>query len=362
MVKTAVYSICKNEIKHIERWVNATQGADYRIVVDTGSTDGSQEKLRELGVTVYQLHLEPFRFDDARNVALNLLPADADVCVILDMDEVPAPDFFKIVKYGWQPNWDSAWITMETAPNRWQRDRLHSRNGWRWKYPCHEVNVWYKQGEPTYGDLSKAVITHMPDNSKSRGHYLEKLQMAVRELPHDARMNSYLTREYFFNAKWDEVIASANTMLECTPAWDVEQAACCRWAAEACRQLGRKEEATSWVDRGTSILPHEGEPWFYVSMDAYINQDWEKCLDASLKVLELPRSTHYCYEAEVWDWKAYDLASIASYNLKHIDEAIVFAQHAAEANGPETERIVRNLDFFRKVSNDLQSRNQGSQV
>ena len=59
-MKVAVYAIAKDEILHAQRWAEATKGADYRIVADTGSTDGTQEKLRELGVTVHQIHLDPF--------------------------------------------------------------------------------------------------------------------------------------------------------------------------------------------------------------------------------------------------------------------------------------------------------------
>ena len=351
--KIAVYAIAKNEILHCERWANATQDADYRIVVDTGSTDGTQDKLKKLGVTVYQSRIEPFRFDVARNTALSLVPADADVCLILDMDEVPEPGFFKKVRNGWQPNANLGWISMDTG-QKWERDRLHSRDGFVWKYPCHEVQLWYKEGEAVGVNIKNAVIKHEPDQSKSRGQYLGLLELSVKENPHDARMWTYMTREYYFHQRWQEVIDSAKKQLECT-GWDVEQAAVCRWAGEAEWNLGNKEEATKWFEKGAQYLPREGEPWYGIAVDAYRNNDWSRCLNAAINALERPRSVHYCYEAAVWDWKAADLASISAYNLRHIDEAIAFAREAIKGNGPETDRIQRNLEFYEKVKDEIRA-------
>jgi tetratricopeptide (TPR) repeat protein len=161
-------------------------------------------------------------------------------------------------------------------------------------------------------------------------------------------MWTYMCREYFFYSRWEDVIKAAERKLE-NEGWDVESAAVCRWAGEAAHQLGQEETARMWYDKGRDILPVQGEPQFGVAMDAYRKQEWQRCLDASLNALESPRSNHYCYESAVWDWKAFDLAGIAAYNLKHIDEAITFTKEAVKANGPENDRIQRNLKFFEDV-------------
>lgn len=351
-IKIATYAIAKNELKHVVRWAKATEGSDYRVVLDTGSTDGTQEALRELGITVHQAEFKPFRFDDARQTALSLVPADADVCLILDMDEVPEQDFYTKVRKKWELGAHAGWISVQTDNNKWDRDRLHSRFGWRWKYPCHEVNVFYDDVSVRHCDVRDAVITHLPDNDKSRGQYLGLLKMAVTEYPTDARMWTYWCRENFFYQKWEEVITAAEKKLECG-GWNVESAAVCRWAGEAAHQLGKEEEARTWYDKGVQQCPNEGEPQFGVCMDAYRKQEWQRCLDAALNVLELPRSNHYCYDSAVWDWKAYDLASIACWNLKRIEEAVIFAQEAVKANGPENERIQRNLDLFENTEKEI---------
>ena len=45
MTKICVYAICKNESKFINRWLASMSEADYIVVLDTGSTDGTYEKL-----------------------------------------------------------------------------------------------------------------------------------------------------------------------------------------------------------------------------------------------------------------------------------------------------------------------------
>lgn len=47
--------------------------ADGIYVLDTGSEDGTAEKLRSLGAIVEKAEIKPFRFDKARNRSLELV-------------------------------------------------------------------------------------------------------------------------------------------------------------------------------------------------------------------------------------------------------------------------------------------------
>ena len=90
-MKVAVYTIALNEAGHVDRWATSAVDADYRIVADTGSDDGTVDLLRSAGVTVHRIAIRPWRFDDARNAALALIPDDVDVCCTMDMDEFLEP-------------------------------------------------------------------------------------------------------------------------------------------------------------------------------------------------------------------------------------------------------------------------------
>src|ERR1700719_472229 len=106
-MKIAVYTIARNEAAHAERWANSAVDADYRIVADTGSTDDTVERLTKAGVTVHRIAIRPWRFDDARNAAMALIPADVDVCLSMDMDEYLSP--------GWRSELEAAWTPEMTA-------------------------------------------------------------------------------------------------------------------------------------------------------------------------------------------------------------------------------------------------------
>ena len=94
-MKIAVYTIAKNEEKFVERWAKSCEEADYRLIVDTGSSDNTLLTAAKYGIEVGSISISPWRFDDARNAALALLPDDIDMCIALDMDEILVPGWRK---------------------------------------------------------------------------------------------------------------------------------------------------------------------------------------------------------------------------------------------------------------------------
>ena len=104
--KIYVYAICKNEEKHINRWVDSMKEADGIYVLDTGSTDNSVKLLKELGVNVTTINYSNFKFDEARNDSLALVPMDADICVCTDLDEVFNKNWRKELESIWTSNTD----------------------------------------------------------------------------------------------------------------------------------------------------------------------------------------------------------------------------------------------------------------
>lgn len=72
-MKIWVYAISKNERQFCERFMASCAEADGVSVLDTGSEDGTAERLIELGADVGVRKFTPWRFDFARNAALDMV-------------------------------------------------------------------------------------------------------------------------------------------------------------------------------------------------------------------------------------------------------------------------------------------------
>jgi glycosyltransferase involved in cell wall biosynthesis len=220
-LKIAVYAITKNEEKFADRWMKSMKEADMVIVTDTGSTDQTVEKLKARGAIVYQVSVDPWRFDVARNISLNFIPGDVDVCVCTDLDELLVPGWRKKIEKVWTPNMTRLkyMYTWSFNPDgtkgvTFWYEKIHRRHGFRWIHPVHEILGYYSSDPDIYGWDATIQLNHYPDASKSRGQYFSLLEMSVKEDPDDDRNMHYLGREYMYYGKWDECIATLNKHLE----------------------------------------------------------------------------------------------------------------------------------------------------
>jgi len=231
-LKIAIYTISKNEEKHVERWYESTKEADYHIIADTGSTDRTVEIARGLGITVVEIYVNPFRFDDARNASLAVVPKDVDYCIALDMDEVLTPDWRKPLEEALAKGIDrptyrriEAFNPDGSVATEFNGFKVHRREGIRWHYPIHEVPQWYKE-EPEVKDFIKGFETHhLQDKGKSRGQYLPMLEMAVRENP-DSRNLYYLGREQSYHQQYEKAAGTLKKYLEISVFPEEKSAAC----------------------------------------------------------------------------------------------------------------------------------------
>ena len=291
--KVCVYAICKNEEKFVDRWVDSMSEADEIYVLDTGSTDKTIKKLKRRGVHVKKKKVQPWRFDVARNLSLDLVPKDADICVCTDLDEV--------FDFGWRDKLEALWgngVTRVRYDYIWSFnsnnepavnfyiEKIHARDGYKWTHPVHEVLSYDGQEKSITTDL--ITLKHYPDSSKSRGSYLPLLELSVKENPMDDRNVHYLGREYMYYERWNECIDTLIRHLNLPSAtWKDERAASMRFIARSYKALKRYDEARMWLDKAIEEAPYLRDAYVERALLEYSLENWDGVIEYCLKALEI---------------------------------------------------------------------------
>lgn len=359
-LKTAIYGICLNEIKHVDTFMEYNKDADVILICDTGSTDGTAERLRELGATVYDIKISPWRFDVARNTALSLVPADVDICMTVDLDERLTPGWREAMEKFWQETdgqvtrfcYDYIWNWQEDgSPGvRFYGDRWHARHGYTWRHPCHET-VYHVGSTPEVRQAIPGLqLHHHADNTKSRGQYLHLLELAVKEDPNNDRMRHYYARELFFKGRHEEAIKEFNHHLTMPSAtWREERAASLRYISRSYKSLNDNKASQDYALKSVLECDSTREPWLELARVSYANQDWSSCYWAATKCLSITeRTLSYMADNSAWGWEPYDLAALSAYHLKLKDKAVEFGNQALELN-PTDQRLAKNLEYYQTI-------------
>ena len=333
--------------------------ADQVVVLDTGSEDGTVERLRERGAVVKSEIISPWRFDTARNRSLELVPEDADVCVCTDLDEAFRQGWRDALEKAWRPGTGQAVYRYTWSFNPdgsegvvfWY-EKTHARHGYIWTHPVHEVLKWVGEGAPRPKVRVEGMcLEHRPDPEKSRAQYLPLLEMSVRESPEDDRNMHYLGREYMYRGRWDECIATLRRHLQLpTALWKDERAASMRFIAKSYAMKGERGLSRDWYLRAIAEAPHLREPYMDLALLLYEDENWDGVLyftQCALNIKERP-DTYIC-EAASWGSLPYDLRSIALFNRGRLEESLEAARNALKIE-PTNARLRGNVELLtRKV-------------
>lgn len=349
--RICVYAICKDEEQFVERWMDAVSEADLVVVSDTGSTDHTVEKLRARGADVYQERIVPWRFDVARNLAMDHIPQDVDICVSNDLDEVFEPGWREKLEAAWTPEYTRARYLFAwshnadgTVQKQYVMEKIHARHGMRWVHPVHEVLSYNGAREDKSVWVEGLVLHHYPDPSKSRGQYLPLLELSVEENPQDDRAMFWLGREYFFYKHYDKSIQTLKRHLALPSAvWDEERSASMRLLAQCYEEKGERGEARSWFYRALAACPMAREPYLALARFGYLESNWPLVYAMVKKGLAITRqSGSYLTQPESWGHMLYDYGAIAAYHLGLFEESREYAVQACKIS-PADARLQKNL-------------------
>ena len=357
MKKICVYAISKNESQFVERWYNSIKEADLIIVGDTGLSDDTVEKLKKLGVKVYIIKVNPWRFDEARNKVLKHIPKDIDICLSMDLDE--------IITEGWKEKMIEAWNDDTTRLKynyNWSFDeygkpavsflieKTHSRKNYKWTHPVHEVLVYTDTNNEKIDRATGFEINHYPDLKKSRSNYLPFLELSVEEDPEDDRNRHYLGREYMYNRMWDKSISTLKKHLELKKAiWRDERCASMRYISRCYKEQNNYYEAREWAYKAIAEAPYVREPYVEMALLEYKQQNWPAVYHMCTEALKIKnRSTSYINESSCWNSTIFDLASISCYHLGMLENALNFSNEAIKLD-PKNERLIGNNGLYKKT-------------
>ena len=349
-LKIAVYAICKNERKFVRRWFESMKEADEIYVLDTGSTDDSVSLLEEIGVHVSSKKVDPWRFDVARNLSLEMVPDDVDICVCTDLDEV----FVE----GWRQKLEEIWKDDTTRLRynyNWRLDennrplvnfyieKIHTRKGYKWTHPVHEVLTYERNSDEVFLTTNEITVNHFPDCQKSRGSYLPLLELSVKEDPLDDRNMHYLGREYMYYGKWNECIDTLIQHLHLERAtWKDERAASMRFIARSYQALKRWDEARMWLDKAIAEAPYLRDAYVEKALLEYRQENWEEVIANCNLALEIKdHSKSYINEVFSWDYTIYDLLSLGYFYLGQYEKSLTYSNLALEMD-PSNERLIGN--------------------
>ena len=361
-LKICVYAICKNEEKFVDRWVSAMiDEADYVVVLDTGSTDSTVEKLKayEPFVTVkqYDYFKESgiFRFDRARNDSMKLIPNDVDICAVFDLDQVPQKGWSSIVREEiTNGNKEVRGYIVDhndsgEEVNRWESRNVHVNDPFFiWTKVIHEGIEYYGK-DKSYPIIFREdfVINHYPDNHKDRTLYKTLLEYACKEYPTDPYYAIYLgielERRY---SKEDACKAFRRALSECIfdNSKDIEYQICINLAMIT----DSADEALVVLNRAKEI-GFKTRRIYKVYADVYENMgNTDKAIEMLEKALKEVQTYSSDWTDDYYLYTGYieDRLSLFYYYQK--SDPLTSIEYCARAlkYDPNNERINSNLKFY----------------
>jgi tetratricopeptide (TPR) repeat protein len=353
-MKIAVYALCTNEQPFIKAFVEAARDADLIQVADAGSTDGSVAGLRGLGATVRGISIRPWRMDDARNVALALLPHDIDVCVALDLDAMLLP--------GWRAALETAWVEgtllaqhpviagrdAAGAPRLKLDTRAHARHGARWKGPCYEY-LTPDRSAPNIVRLDSPLVETPPGVRGRPETLLALLKLGAENDPTDARMSHRYGRALQRAGQTTEALAELQRCLTLPGlgAEPEERNATLRLIGLCHALLGAPAAARRWLTQATEEAPDLRGAWIDLACAYYQQAKWGPCLRACARAIAAPaRLSAYDVESESGAMPE-DLASVAAWRMGRRQEALDYARRAV-ALSPQDPRLAAALQMMER--------------
>ncbi len=320
--------IVKNESLVIARCVESVKPyIDAWAIADTGSTDGTQDLIRELLADVPGSLIErPWvDFSTNRNQAIEeALQFKPDWLMTLDADEVfcPTPGFD--LELGCDIH--SVMFRMVNTNARWPR-RVFFRPHLRYRYVLDEV---LEDGE-TQDILPACEVISYPDGARSQqglvakfNRDVEVLQKAVEAEPDSPRYWFYLAQRLMGAGRTEEAVDAYARRLAIEEGFDEERFQSAFMIGQLMDELGYNRESVIQQYREAWLLrPERAEPLFALAMlhsQAGEHPLAEVYARAAQRLQRPPSGLPV--DEDVYAWRAADLLAGALAEQGKLQEAL----------------------------------------
>lgn len=345
-------------MKFAERWLASLSAeADYLVVLDTGSTDGTFEFLQN-DPRVYRVEqkiITPWRFDTARNESLKLIPEDADICVVSDFDQIFRPGWGDTIRRFYEAGYEEVYGDMiDYDDNNVEIKRFLSKNvhpnrpEWYWERPIHEGILYHGDREAYYVVTNEFVIEHHPDYTKSRGNYLNLLEREYQENHTDPMCAVYYGCELFFNNRPEEglqVFLRANEECDYSNCPDIGYIMQLNIADEY-NHLGQYDLALKYAEKAATFGIVTRRLYMYTADIYYALGDYDKSYEYMLKAFNFKHNAKGWIELDIYfKGDVEDKLSLVCAKRNDYIGAIAFASLALKYK-PDSSRIKNNLNYF----------------
>jgi glycosyltransferase involved in cell wall biosynthesis len=350
--------IVKNEAHVIRRCLDSVRPfVSHWVIVDTGSTDGTQDVIGAhfagMPGTLYE---RPWRdFGTNRSEAISLARAHGDYVIVMDADHVlHAPAGFRFEHLVD----DAYYIRHRYAGIEYGLPiLLATRIPWRYEGVLHEYVTADVPHRVVTLDGPWVDVRHEGARSRDPQTYLKDAQVlrdALEKEPGNARYAFYLAQtlkdagllEQAFNAFIERATMQG---------FDEETWHARYQAAQIAERLGRDaSEVTHAYLQAYNARPQRAEPLVQLARFHRERQQWPLAHLFARAASAIPRpADHLFVEEAVYAWRADDELSIAAWYVGAHDEGRQAAKRllaCARFPASERERIERNAAFYRDAS------------
>ena len=304
-MKIAVYTIAKNEEYFSERWSKCSLDADGRFVLDTGSTDNTINILQENGVNVSRQIINPWRFDEARNLSLDLIPTDFDICISLDMDEILCTDWRQYLEKDWTNETTMLRYPFFCKPRSAFGFKVHSRNTYKWKYAVHEILIPKKHHFESWSN--DFTIFHLP--KENGGSYLKMLEFWNEKEPEELHYIFYIAREYFDLQQYEKSLKYLYEFVNSKLPKDPNEESFAHRMISWCLKYTKSNynDVIKHLFISVGISPNSKEVWGHIAEEMLSIRNFSNAFSASINAIKIKDQTNSYFIEDHWNEKMYNI-------------------------------------------------------